>query len=270
MVSALLAVTSSTYPLLSPTAGSTIPGSTGFGNGRGTGSSTFTQVTSAGTDIFGSLIAIIAAVAVASLLGVFVIIVVANRADPDPTGRRPRAVYHFFVSFVTVLTAVGGSLLAVWSLLMLVGTHDTPLGDDIARALVLGGLVTLVSLVLLTTHRRRGLELARAGADSTDPSRRVAQSYVAAISFIFVLVLLVTTVLSAYLVFALIGPGVFGSFGGRSDAFRDLLDAVYLLVLSALVLATHRHLLPPGLWSTPSAGPGDGGMVTPPKQLPSL
>src|ERR1700734_673899 len=32
---------------------------------------------------------------VLSLIGVLVIIVVANRADPDPSGRRPQAVYYF-------------------------------------------------------------------------------------------------------------------------------------------------------------------------------
>ena len=262
-MSALLAVTTNTYPLISPPSGSSVPTIPGTGGGPG---STFTQVSSTGSDLLGSLVAIIVVIAVLALLGVFVVIVVANRADPDPTGRRPRAVYHFFVSFVTVLTAVGGSLLAVWSLFRLVGTHDAPLGDEIARALVLGGLITVISLGLLTTHRRRGVELARAGADPADPSRRVGQSYVAAISFVFVLVVLVTSVLLVYLVFALIGPGVFGSFGGRSDAFRDLLDAVYLFLLSAFVLSTHRDLLPPGLWSTASAGP----VVTPPGQLPSL
>jgi hypothetical protein len=215
-------------------------------------------VTSTGTSLFGFLGGLIAVIVILALLGVFVIIVVANRADPDATGRRPRAVYHFFVSFVTVLTAVTGSTLAVWSLFRLVGTHDLPLGNDIARALVLGGLITLVSLILLTTHRRRGLELARAGADGADPSRRVGQSYVAAVSFIFMLIVLVTSIFCVYLLFSLGGPGVFGSFGGRADGLRDFLDSLYLLVLSAVVLRGHRDLLPPGLWSTASSGQAMG------------
>jgi hypothetical protein len=241
----LIGAVTSVYP-----PGFVPPGSSSSGGGG------VSSVTSTGTSLFGFLGGLIAVIVILALLGVFVIVVVANRADPDPTGRRPRAVYHFFVSFVTVLTAVAGSTVAVWSLFRLVGTHDTALGDAIARALVLGGLITLVSLILLTSHRRRGLELARAGADGADPARRVGQSYVAAISFIFILIVLVTSILCVYLLFSLAGPGVFGSFGGRPDAFRDFLDSFYLLVLSAVVLRGHRDLLPPGLWSAASAGPG--------------
>ena len=255
----LQAVTTTTYP--NPFAGSSGGGVTQLGSsGGGISAPYVTNSGSSGFDFFGGVaLELLAFVLILALFGVLVIIVVANRADPDASGRRPRAVYYFFVSFVTVITAVFGSVGAVWSLFRLVGSHTAPLGDDIARALVLGGLVTVVSLGLLASHLQRGLELSRAGADGADPSRRVAQSYVSAISFVFILIVLFTTIISVYLVFALAGPGVFGSFGGRSDAFRDLLDAVYLLLLAVLVLRRHRNMVPPGLWSTaPVTGPGVG------------
>jgi hypothetical protein len=259
-MSALLAVATTLYPNgVTPTVPVSGPTAPVIG-GSGGGSSGFIPVTQGGTDVVGFIVVLAAAVLVLGLLGVFVVLVVANRADPDPTGRRPRVVYHFFVSFITVLTAVAGSVLAVWSLFGLVGSHATPLGDDIARAVVLGGLVTGASLMVLVTHLQRGVELARIGTDPSDPSRRVGQSYMSAVSVVFILIELTTAVLSLYLVFAVIAPGVFGSFGGRSDALRDLLDAVYLSLLAATVLRTHRNLLPPGLWSHDgSTEPGMGG-----------
>ncbi len=244
------------HALLSATSNVFTSGLGPFGSSSGSSSSGSgsvppnLSVSSSGGDIFGFLGGLIVVVVVLALLGVFVLIVVANRADPDPTGRRPRAVYHFFVAFVTVLTAVSGSVLGIWSLFRLVGSHDVPLGDATARALVLGGLITVVSLVLLSSHLGAGLELARASTDPADPSRRVSQSYVSAVSFVFVLVVLVTSIISVYLVISLIGPGVFGSFGGRSEIVRDLLDSVYLALVSAFVLNRHRDMLPPGLWST--------------------
>ena len=210
-------------------------------------------MTSTGTSLFGFLGGLIAVIVLLALLGVFVIIVVANRADPDATGRRPRAVYHFFVSFVTVLTAVTGSTLAVWSLFRLVGTHDSPLGNDIARALVLGGLITLVSLILLTTHRRPGPRAGEGRCRRAGSVETGGQSYVAAVSFIFMLIELVTSIVAASSAVLVEGPGVFGSLRRPCGRLaRTASTAVYLLVLSAVVLRGHRDLLPPGLWSTAS------------------
>ncbi len=182
-----------------------------------------------------------------AVVGIFVIVVVANRADPDPSGHRPQSVYYFAVSFVTVLTSVIASTVIVVALTLLIGSHASPIADSIARAVVLGGLIMLVSMTLLVTHLRQGLVLAHEGTDPTSPSRRVGQSYVSVVTFVMVLVLLVVTVLSVYLVFALVGPGVFGSFGGRSSALRDLIDAVSIGVVAGVVLRTHRDLVAPGL-----------------------
>ena len=172
---------------------------------------------------------------------------VSNRADPDPTGRRPQSVYFFAVSFVTLLTSVVGSVVVVSAAARLIGSHPSSINNSVARTLVLGGLITLVSVVLLIVHLNRGLELALADDDLASPSRRVSRSYVSAVAFVFVLVLLVTTVTAAYLIFAIGGPGIFGSFGGRTAAVRLLVDTVYLGVVAAVILFTHRGLVPPGL-----------------------
>jgi len=215
-----------------PTGGSAITSSSGGGLGL--------------ASLAGGLVSVVALLILLSFVAVFVIVVVANRADPDPSGRRPQAVYCFAVSFVTIGAAILGSTLVVAALVQLVGGHSGSITDSVARAAVIGGLITVVSALLLSVHLRRGLEAARAPQPESNPSRRVGQSYAAAVAFISVATLLFTAVLSIYLVFALAGPGVFGSFGGSTPTFRLLVVFLYLGGVSALVLWTHRDLVPPG------------------------
>jgi hypothetical protein len=181
----------------------------------------------------------------AAIIGLFIIIVVANRAEPDATGHRPQSVYFFAVSFVTLVTTIIGSIVVVFSVVDLIGHHGSGIGNAVARAVVIGGLITLLSGALLRIHLRRGVALV--GSDPASPSRRVAQSYVSGVAFLSVLILLVVSILAVYLLFALGGPGVFGSFGGRTPALRDLIDAVYVGLVAATVLLTHRNLVTPGL-----------------------
>jgi hypothetical protein len=224
----------------------------------------------------GIFVDVLAIVVVLALLGVFVIVVVANRADPDPTGRRPQSVYFFAVSFVTILTSIIGSAVVVSTLTRFIGSHSSPIGDSVARTLVLAGLVTLVSLILLVTHLRRGLTLARADAALTSPSRRVGQTYVSAVAFLSVLVFLVVSVLAVYLVFVIGGPGVFGSLGGgRVTAGRYLIEAAYLGLVAGVILWTHRNLVPPGLHvfgrdsGTGELSGGPPGGAIPPAHVPA-
>jgi hypothetical protein len=259
----------------------TIPGCTSSGNGiicTGTAqsgvSAPLTQSSGLGLSSLASLAGIVvdvlAVVIFLALIGVFVIVVVANRADPDPTGRRPQAVYFFAVSFVTITSSIIGSAVVVSAILRLFGHHASSVTDSVARTLVLGGLVTLVSMFLLLTHLRRGLALARADGEVTSPSLRVGQSYVSAVAFLAVLALLVVAVFSVYLIFALAGPGVFGSFGGRGDTLRILIEVVYLGVVADLVLWTHRNLLTPGLnVFSRMAGAGAPPPTQPPVATPS-
>lgn len=212
----------------------------------------------------GDLVAILAVImgiiVVLGVVGVFVIVVVANRAEPDPSGRRPQSVAFFAISFVTLLTSVIGSAAVVSGLVSLIGGHPaTPssgpnaFGNTVARTCVLGALITVISVALLVVHLRRGLTLARAGSEPTSPVRRVGQSYVAAVTFVFVLVVLVAAVATIYLICAVIGPGVFGSAGGRVPAARSLIEVAYVGVVAAVIVLTHRNLVPPGLrmWGRP-------------------
>ena len=199
------------------------------------------------SSFLGIFVDLFAVLAVLSVVGIFVIIVVANRADPDPSGRRPQSVFYFAVSFVTLATTVLGSAVVVAGVVVLVGNHSHAVSNPAARTILFGGLITIISAVLLTLHLRRGLALSRADRGLQGPSQRVGQSYVSSVAFVSVLSLLVLGVFSVYLIFAIAGPGVFGSLGGRSDTVRVLIVAAYLCVAAATVLWTHRKLLTPDL-----------------------
>jgi hypothetical protein len=208
------------------------------------GGSSISQTSSLLT-IAGIAVEVLALFTFMAIVGLFIIIVVANRADPDPSGRRPQSVYYFAVSFVTLVTTIVGSIVVFVSLVQLIGHHSSGVGDATARAVVLGGLILLASGALLRTHLRRGVGLV--GSETTSPSRRVAQSYVSAVAFLAILILLVVSILVIYLVFVLAGPGVFGSFGGRTADLRFLLDALFVGAVAAIVLRAHQNLVSPGL-----------------------
>jgi len=251
------AVTTTTLPHAVPVP--TIPGPLAPGAGsivvHGGGSSTVFSQSSGlgfGLGLFSTFLSLLSIMAIFAVLGAFVIIVVANRADPDPTGTRATTVYAFAVSFITIIAVLFASTVMVGALITLITPHRVPVADDVARALVLGGLVTLVTGSIHLAHRRRGVGLAAASGEATSPSRRVGQSYVAVVSFVMVLFLIVVTVLASYTVFVLIGPGVFGSFGSRGAAVRTLVVALYVALASWRILARHRHLLPAsGVLRTP-------------------
>jgi hypothetical protein len=225
------------------TAGTSLSG----GSVTSTPYSSVTSVTSSNSllPVANIVVEILALIIGVAIVGLFIIIVVANRAEPDPTGHRPQSVYFFAVSFVTLVSTILGSMVVVFSVVDLVGRHSPGIGNAIARAVVIGGLITLLSGGLLWIHLRRGVALI--GPDAASPSRRVAQSYVSAVAFLSVVILLAVTIFAVYLVFALGGPRVFGSFGGRTPALRILIDTVYVGLVAGTVLLTHRNLVTPGL-----------------------
>jgi hypothetical protein len=245
-----------------------IPGS--FGGGSTTTpfptGSGFSDTSSSGLSIasfLGSFLEVLVVLVLLSFVAVFVIIVVSNRADPDPTGRRPQTVYFFAVSFFTIGATIIGSAVIVVALVQLIGHHSGSITNTVARTVVIGGLITFISAFLLIAHLQRGLEAARSPQPEPNPSRRVGQSYVAAVAFISVITFLLATVVSVYLLFCLARPGVFGSLGGSTAVTRFLLVSIYLGGVSIIVLWSHRNLVPPGLGflgrpggRTPVASPG--------------
>jgi hypothetical protein len=70
-------------------------------------------------------------------------------------------------------------------------------------------------------------------------------SYAGVVAFVYLLELVFSFGIAVYMLLALIAPGVFGSLGStRSGTLALLLDLVYIMVASAIVLMIHANLGP--------------------------
>jgi hypothetical protein len=186
--------------------------------------------------------------AVASFFMVFIIIVVANRAEPDPRGLRPFSAYLFGMSFVTLYVAYSGAVVIVTSLLSFIGPHASPIANSVARNVVIGGILIFIGGGALRFHLSKGMKIAEGDGPVDGPNRRVQSTYVAAVTFVFTGVAIITFGLAIYLVCQLIGPGIFGSTGGnRTQTVKTLLDVAYVMVASMAIVGAHARLAPSAL-----------------------
>jgi uncharacterized membrane protein len=94
-------------------------------------------------------------------------------------------------------------------------------------------------------HLRRGIDTAAGDAGPVQPNTRVMNSYAGVVAFVYLLQLIFSFGIAVYLLLALIAPGIFGSVGSsRSGTLALLLDLVYIMVASAIVLMIHANLGP--------------------------
>ncbi len=206
-----------------------------------------TMVPSQFAGLAGGVVAFVAIfIALFSLvLLVPIILIVANRAEPDPRGQRSHSVYLFGMSFVTLQLTFAGSVLIVTSIFSVIAPHFTPLTNSIARSVVIGGLLVVLFGAVLLLHISRGIEVARGDGVTTGPNLRVMQSYAGVVSFIYLLQLIFSLAVGIYLLFALVAPGVFGSLGSsRSGTLAMLLDLLYVILASGYILMAHSSLGP--------------------------
>jgi hypothetical protein len=199
----------------------------------------------------GSLIGILI---VALLIGVFVIVVFANRADQDAAGRRPMAAYLFTAAFFTLWIAFSGAVAIVVSLVSLIG-HTTvffgfgeihPVGDAAVRGVTLGALLLIVAGAAHMLHRRRGLALAESEDDVSSATRRTARSYVAAVSFVTILIMIGDLIYTVYTICGLIAPGVYQA-AGRTSTWKTLIIELCVLAFAALAFIRDQRLAPGSL-----------------------
>jgi len=173
----------------------------------------------------------------------YVIIVIANRADPDPSGKRPMAAYLFGGSFLSLWIAYTGSIVVVEALVSLMHSN-APNSNTVARMVAVGFLMVLVGGVTHMLHRQRGLALSDSETDPSSPTKRVMRSYVAAVSFISVFIALISAMVLGYLIFQFVAPGVFGATGSRVDTLSSIIDLVYVVGATAFVFFAHQALAP--------------------------
>ena len=183
-----------------------------------------------------------------------VILLVANRAEPDQRGLRPQSVYLFGMSFVTLQLTFAGSVLIVTAIFSVLAPHDSPLTNGLAREIVIGALLAVLAGTTLLLHLGRGIETARGDGAVTGPNLRVMHSYAGVVGFIYFLQFILALGVTVYLVFALIAPGVFGHVGTtRGGILAMLLDLVYVMLASAYIVVAHSSLGPSALSGRRSA-----------------
>ncbi len=176
---------------------------------------------------------------------VLIIVIVANRSEPDPRGMRPHTVYLFGMSFVTLELMYAGSVLIVTALFSLIAPHDSPLGNSVTREVVVGALFVVIAGSVWVLHLSRGVATARGDQGTFQPNMRVMNSYAGVVGFIYLLQFIITLGAAIYVLLALIAPGVFGHIGSsRSVTLALLLDLVYVMVASAVILMIHANLGP--------------------------
>jgi hypothetical protein len=189
----------------------------------------------------------------------YIIIVVANRAEPDPTGKRTSAIYHVGTAFLTLWLEVAGVITIFATLFALIGAGNNtyfgsevhPLSDATIRGVTIGLLLFVVGGILTHTHRRKAVELAETESDEASPSKRVVRSYAAVVSFISVIVMVVAVLAAVWAVLGLVAPGVY-QIGSRTSDVRALLDEATVLAVFAGVFSTHRRLV--GVRRAPDLG----------------
>jgi hypothetical protein len=179
----------------------------------------------------------------------YIIIVVANRADPDPTGKRTSTIYHVGSAFLTLWLEVAGAITIVATLFALIGSGGN--SNTTIREITIGLLLFLVGGFVSHTQRRKAVGLAESDFDDASPSKRVVRSYAAVVSFISVIVIVVTVLAALWAVLGLIAPGVYEAASRTSDG-RLLLDEATVLAVFAWVFSTHRRLVGPRALTTPS------------------
>jgi hypothetical protein len=180
----------------------------------------------------------------------YIIIVVANRAEPDPTGRRTSAIYHVGTAFIALWLEIAGVITIFTTLIALIGAGNRsyftnevhPLGDSTVRGLTIGLLLSIVGGYTALTHRAKAIGLAGSDELETSPSKRVVRSYAAVVSFISVLVVVVAVLAFLWALLGLIAPGVYLA-GSRTSDVRVLLDEATVLAVFAWVFTTHRRLV---------------------------
>jgi hypothetical protein len=209
----------------------------------------------------------------AALFIVLIIVIVANRAEPDPRGMRPHTVYLFGVSFLTLQLTFGGSVLVMTALFSLIAPHNSPMGNGVAREVVIGALFVVIAGSVWVLHLRRGIDTAAGDAGAVQPNTRVMNSYAGVVGFVYLLQLIFSFGIAVYLVLALIAPGIFGSVGSsRSGTLALLLDLVYIMVASAIVLMIHANLGPsvfPPRAARPVGAAAPAAPAAPPPAAPS-
>ncbi|MGH2571970.1 MAG: hypothetical protein ACRDGU_00500 [Actinomycetota bacterium] len=175
--------------------------------------------------------------------------VATDRREPDPTGRRPYAIYLFVLTFVALFVAVFSLTATVSSVVRLALPHrgfdevfpspvppgfeppsegvteESPFEDpsygfeeygpfdpnvEHTRQAIQSGLIFLAAGLVLLFHARRIRDLEAGGSLAEGPVRRSYQAYLYAVCFVAVLIILVGGALAIFGIVRIAAPGTTG------------------------------------------------------------
>jgi hypothetical protein len=211
-----------------------------------------------------TVVEILVFVVVFGVLAMLFIVAVGNRADQDPTGSRTISAYLFSASFLFLWIAFFGVVIAANSLINLIGSHpgasfgnlssSIPVifdsysyRDAAIRACVLGAILLVLAGGAFLAHLRRGMALADAETNPSGPTKRVMRSYVALVSFVSIIVLVLALASALWMAFGLISPTIFLASASRTVTARGMLQSLVLVVLAGAIFSVHQRFAPEGL-----------------------
>ncbi|HEV3329216.1 MAG TPA: hypothetical protein VGZ33_07445 [Acidimicrobiales bacterium] len=217
-----------------------------------------------------TVVEILVFVVLFGVLAILFIVAIGNRTDQDPTGSRPIAAYLFSASFLFLWIAYFGIDVAANSLINLVGSHPgapssnfLPIfvptysyRDAAIRACVLGGILVVLVGGAWVLHLRRGTALAEAETNPSGPTKRVMRTYVALVSFVSIIVMVLALAVAVWMAFGLLSPTIFLANASRTVTLRGVLDALVLVVLGGAIFSYHQRFAPEGLRLLSSVGGG--------------
>ena len=204
------------------------------------------------------------------LLGL-IILAVANasgRQEPDPTGRRPYAIYLVSVTLVALLVLLFSATALVSELTAMALDAGRPHpsealtqeGTGIAqpqpvpvepfnpseeriRGAILAGLIALVAALVLLFHAKRLRALVNESGFGEGPARRAYQVYLYTVCFVSVLTVMVAGVVTAFGLVRIIAPGATGLDVSqefeRDEGIKQFVIGTYLVAAATGIFAFH-------------------------------
>jgi hypothetical protein len=182
---------------------------------------------------FIGLISIVLFAALPLVISIALLVILALRHDDDVDSSRAPAIYASivaFVSFLTVLFALGGAAAAIgqYSVDDYGGGHH-----DATTGLVISAIVAVIALVIIRLHQplfdRRNVAVGAA--------RRVYRAYALVLCLAVLIVGAIAAVAGLFFLYSFIAPGVVDT--SRGDALRSFAPMAVLLAGSGILWRWH-------------------------------
>jgi hypothetical protein len=206
-----------------------------------------------------------------AILGLIVLAVtqiVSDRKEPDPTGRRPYAIYLFIVTFIALAVGLFSLTAVATAVARLIVTErgaspftapefpsgfdsppDAPIYEEFrpfdsdvehSRQAILSGVFFAGAVLVLLFHARRIRELEAEGTLVVVPIRRTYQVYLYTVCFVAVLVSLIAGALAVFGIVRIVAPGVTGFDPGSAERNQGIVQVASSGLLALVAYGLFR------------------------------